>query len=303
MARTDVNRFGEMEVFIKVVEFGGFSAAARDLRITPSAVSKLIVRLETRLGARLINRSTRRLLLTGEGHAFYERATRILADLEDAEHNVAAGEEPVGRIRLNTSASYGTHILAPVLPTFLAQNPRITLDIIQTDMIVDLLAERTDIALRAGPLKSSSLVARKLGETPMFIVASPAYLDRCGMPETIADLDRHNRLGFSYARSIDGWPLVVAGSQEPLVLPATGRVQASDGEAIRHLAIAGVGIARLAAFTVRADIAAGRLVQVLQHLNSVDRETFHAVYLGQGAPLPSRIRALLDFLVEYGRVH
>ncbi len=175
-----------------------------------------------------------------------------------------------------------------------------TLDLVQTDKIVDLLAERTDVAVRAGPLKSSSLVARKLGETAMTIVAAPSYLERYGEPKTIEDLDTHLRLGFCYVRSVDGWPLKRAG--ETVVVPVAGRVQASDGEALRYLALGGSGLARLAAFTVRDDIAAGRLVPVLEHFNPGDLEAFHAIHVGQGGPLPSRVRALLDFLGERGKV-
>lgn len=300
MASLHHNRSGEMEVFVRVVELGGFSPAARAARMTPSAVSKLITRLETRLGARLLNRSTRQLQLTPEGCAFYERATRILADLEDAERAAGVGEQAIGRVRLNTSASYFNHVLAPVLPEFLASHPDVTLDIVQTDAVVDLLAERTDVAIRAGPLKSSSLVARKLGETALTIIAAPAYLERCGEPRSIADLEAHNRLGFGYARAVDGWPLREGG--ETVIVPTTGRVQASDGEGLRRLALAGVGLARLAAFTVRDDIAAGRLVPLLGHLDTGEREAFHAVHVGQGGPLPSRVRVLLDFLAEHGRI-
>lgn len=289
-----------MEVFVRVVELGGFSPAARAANMTPSAVSKLITRLEARLGARLINRSTRQLQLTPEGCAFYERATRILADLEDAERMAGAGEQPVGRVRINTSASYSHHILAPILPEFLSRHPGVTLDIVQTDAVVDLLADRTDVAIRAGPLKSSSLVARKLGETALIVVASPSYLVRCGEPRSIADLEGHNRIGFGYTRAVDGWPLRENG--ETIVVPATGRVQASDGEGLRHLALAGVGLVRIATFTVREDIAAGRLVPVLSHLAADEKEAIHAVYVGQGGPLPSRVRALLDFLAEHGKV-
>lgn len=300
MARSDINRTGEMEVFASVVEHGGFSAAARVCRMTPSAVSKLVARLESRLGARLVNRSTRAFQLTPEGCAFYERTKRILADIADAEHSAGAGEQPVGRIRLSTSASYATHILAPVLPEFLERHPAVTLDLIQTDMVVDLLIERIDVAVRAGPLKSSSLVARRLGATTMRIVAAPAYLARFGEPGTIEDLDDHARIGFSYSRTVDGWPM--KKGSETVVVPVVGPVQASDGEALRQLALAGAGIARLAGFTIRDDIAAGRLVPVLDHLNPGDREDFHAIHIGQGGPLPSRVRALLDFLAERGRV-
>ena len=300
MGRSEVNRSGEMEIFARVVELGGFSPAARAAGMTPSAVSKLIARLEARLGARLLNRSTRQLQVTPEGCAFYERAKRILADLEDAERAAGLGEQPVGRVRINTSASYATHVLAPLLPEFLALHAGITLDIILTDAVVDLLAERTDVAVRAGPLKSSSLIARKLGETQLVVVAAPAYLSRCGEPRTIAELQAHNRLGFGYTRAVDGWPLRENG--KAVIVPATGRIQASDGEALRHLALAGVGLARLSAFTVRQDIAAGRLVPVLGHLGAEEKEAFHAVYVGQGGPLPSRVRALLDFLAARGKV-
>ena len=300
MARLEVNRSGEMEVFVRVVELGGFSSAARACRMTPSAVSKLIARLELRLGARLVNRSTRKLQLTPEGSTFYERSTRVLADLEEAERGAASGERPVGRIRLNTSASFGVHILAPLVPAFLARHPDLALDIVQTDAVIDLLEERTDVVVRAGPLKNSSLVARKLGSTPMTIVAAPSYLERYGKPRTVGELEGHNRLGFGYSRAIEGWPFVVKG--EAIMVPTVGRVQASDGEALRHLALGGAGLARLAAFTVREDIKVGRLVPVLDKFNPRDREAFHAVYLGQGGLLSARVRALLDFLAEKARV-
>jgi DNA-binding transcriptional LysR family regulator len=300
MARTEVNRSGEMEVFVRVIELGGFSAAARAGRMTPSAISKLMSRLEARLGARLLNRSTRKLQLTPEGTAFYERATRILADLEEAERGVSSGERAAGRIRLNVNASFGTHILAPLLPEFLAQYPDVTLDIVQTDTVVNLLEAQADIAVRAGPLKSSSLVARKLGATRMVIVGAPAYLERFGVPDSIAALETHNRMRLGYTRSLDGWPLLRDGTV--VTIPAVGRVQISDGEALRRLVLDGAGLARLAAFTVREDIRAGRLVPVMEACNPGDLEEVHAVWLGQGGPLPARVRALLDFLAARAKV-
>jgi DNA-binding transcriptional LysR family regulator len=134
----------------------------------------------------------------------------------------------------------------------------------------------------------------------MVIAAAPSYLSRCGEPKTIVDLERHNRLSFGYVRAIDGWPL--KKDDETIVVPPVGRVQASDGEALRQLALGGNGLARLAAFTVRDDIAAGRLIPVLEDFNPGDQEAFYAIHVGQGGPLPSRIRALLDFLAERGRV-
>lgn len=300
MSRNSINRSGEMEVLVHVVELGGFSHAARQLGMSQSAVSKLISRLEARLGARLFNRSTRRLDLTAEGCAFYERSAAILSDIEEAERQAGRGEEPVGRIRLNTSASYAAHILEPILPAFLERYPEIMLDIVLTDTVIDLLAERTDVVVRAGPLKDSSLIARKLGETPMLIVAAPDYLRRMGEPVTPADLDQYKRIGFGYPREIEGWRFLT--DDDPLQVCPPACIQASDGEAIRRLALQGFGLARLAAFTVRDDIAAGHLKPVLAGYCAEDSEAFHAVYTGQGGPLPARVRALLNFLAEHGSV-
>ena len=300
MARLDVNRSGEMEVFVKVVELGGFSAAARVFRMTPSAVSKLVARLEARLGTRLVNRSTRRLQLTPEGCAFYERGVRVLADLDEAERCATANERPTGRLRVSVNVPVGMHILLPLVPEFLALHPGVQLDIALTDEVIDLLEERTDVAIRNGPLKSSRLVARKLGKTRMIVVGAPSYFDRCGVPETPEDLDRHNRLGFNYARTIEGWPFLVNGAR--ITVPIAGNAQLSDGEALRRVTVGGLGLARLAFFLVKDDIAAGRLRPVLEKYNTGDVEDVHAVYLGQGGHLPARVRAFLDFLVERVRI-
>lgn len=300
MGRQDINRSGEMEVFVAVVERGGFSAAASARRMTPSAVSKLVARLEARLGARLVNRSTRRLQLTPEGCAFYERSVAILADITEAERDASAGESIAGRIHVNTSGSFGNHALAPLIPGFMALHPAVTFDISHTDRVVDLMEERADVAIRAGPLKSSSLIARKLGAARRIIVASPDYLKRHGEPRSLAELRCHCRIGFSYARAIEGWALRENG--ETVTVPITPGVQVGDGEAMRHMALAGAGLARLTAFSLRADIDAGRLVPVLEDLNPGDTEEFHAVYLGQGGPLPARVRAFLDFLAERVRL-
>lgn len=296
MARLEVNRSGELEVFVRVIELGGFSAAARASGMTPSAVSKLVTRLEQRLGTRLVNRSTRQFQLTPEGCAFYERGVRILADLEEAEQCASAHTPPRGRLRVNANVPFGHHFLLPLAPEFLERHPDVTLDIVLTDEVIDILEQRTDVAVRAGPLKSSNLVARKLGETRMVIVGAPGYLTRHGIPATPQALLAHNRLGANYTRARSGWPLRHAN--EDVVLPVTGNAQASDGEALRRLALAGVGLARLADFQVRDDIAAGQLLPVLENCNPGDVEEVHAVYVGQGGYLPLRVRALLDFLAD-----
>lgn len=296
MARMEINRSGELEVFVRVIELGGFSAAARACGITPSAVSKLVARLEQRLGTRLVNRSTRQLQLTPEGCAFYERGVRILADLNEAERCASANATPRGRLRANANVPFGHHFLLPLVPEFLGRYPDVTLDIVLTDEVIDILEQRTDVAVRAGPLKSSNLVARGLGATRMVIVGAPTYLEQCGTPRTPDELLAHNRLGANYARAQPGWPLRHGG--QDTVVPVNGNAQASDGESLRRLALAGLGLARLAAFQVHGDIAAGRLVPVLEDCNPGDLEEVHAVYVGQGGYLPLRVRAFLDFLVE-----
>lgn len=253
MARLEVNRSGELEVFVRVIELGGFSAAARAFGMTPSAVSKLVSRLEQRLGTRLVNRSTRQLQLTPEGCAFYERGVRILADLEEAERCAGEHTAPRGRLRVNANVPFGHRFLLPLTPKFLERHPDVTLDIVLTDEVIDILEQRTDVAVRAGPLKSSNLMARKLGQTRMTIVGAPGYLAHHGTPTTPQDLLQHNRLGANYVRAQPGWPLRHGGGD--IVVPVTGNAQASDGEALHRLALAGLGLARLAAFQVREDIA------------------------------------------------
>ena len=295
MSRMDVNRSGEMEVFVRVIELGGFSSAARALRMTPSAISKLMGRLEARLGTRLINRSTRKLHLTAEGEAFYERASRILADLNEAERAVAGGGVPRGRVRVNSNVPFGTHYLLPLVPKFTAQHPGVCLDIMLSDQVIDLLDERADVAIRVGPMRPSQLMARKLGQARMVLVAAPAYLARRGEPMTPDDLEAHNCIDFNFARLRNEWPFIVGGTH--LSLPVRADVTVGDGETSRRVALAGQGIARLSRFHIGRDIALGRLVPLLERFNPGDVEEVNTVYIGHGGQLPARVRAFIDFLV------
>lgn len=296
MAGREVNRSGEMEVFVRAVELGGFSPAARAIRMTPSAVSKLVTRLERRLGARLINRSTRKLQLTAEGEAFLERSRGVLADLDEAERAVAAVAVPRGLVRINCNVPFGLHRLLPLIPRFTAAHPDVRLDIVLSDQVVDLMDVRADVAIRLGPMRPSQLMARKLGQSRMAVVASPAYLARRGVPQTPHDLEAHNCIAFNFARQVDEWSFVVDGAQ--VSLPARGDVVAGDGETSRRLALAGQGITRLARFHVRPDIDAGRLVPLLEAYNPGDVEEVNVVYVGHGGRLPARVRAFIDFLIE-----
>jgi len=298
MAALLSNRSGEMEVFAAVVERGGFSAAAKLFGMTPSAVSKLVTRLEGRLGARLVNRSTRKLQLTAEGQAFHQRCVTILSDIAEAECEAAAGRAPRGRVRVNANVAFGNQILLPLVPAFLAEHPELSVDLVFTDQVVDLIEERADIAIRVapGPLRGNQLMARKIGESGVAVVASPDYLARHGEPKTPADLAKHNLIGFNFARSVEGWPFRVDGAL--ISVAAVGNTQVGDGEIARQLAVAGVGLARLGRFHTQAEVAAGRLVAVLEDFNAGDIEVIHAVYLGQGGFVPARMRAFIDFLAR-----
>ena len=288
------NRAGEMQVFLRVVEAGNFSEAARLLRMTPSTVSKLVSRIEGRLGVRLLERSTRRLSLTAEGQVYYERSLALLAELEDVERNLSMGAASAGgTVRVNASVAFGVLGLEPLLPAFWQAHPNIIVDLSLSDEIVDLYLDRTDIAFRVGTLQDSAMMARRIGVAQRKIVAAPDYLARHGTPRTIEDLARHNCLGFNFRRAAPVWPLRESGRIVDRTV--NGSLLANNGETVRRMALAGVGLARLGDYHTRADLAEGRLVEVLAEAVAGDEEEIHALYLG-GPRLPQRVRAFLDFV-------
>ncbi|WP_199084877.1 LysR family transcriptional regulator [Bosea sp. ASV33] len=288
------NRVGEMQVFQRVVESGSFSEAARLLLMTPSTVSKLIGRIEARLGVRLLERSTRRLSLTAEGQVFYERSLALLAELDEIERGLSQGAASAdGTIRVNASVPIGTMALEPLLPAFWAKHPRIVVDLSLSDEIVDLYLDRTDVAFRVGPLPDSNMMARRIGVAWRKIVAAPAYLERHGVPKTVDDLAAHNCLGFNFRRAAPVWPFRESGRIVDRVVH--GSLLANNGETVRRMAVAGIGLARLGDYHAREDIAAGRLIEVLSDVVESDREDIHAVYLG-GPRLPHRVKLFLDFV-------
>ncbi len=284
-----------MATFVRVVETGSFSAAARALRLSPSAVSKLVTRLETRMGVRLFARSTRKLAPTPEGEIYHRSCVAILSQVDQAELAVAACATPHGRVRVNASVPVGARLIVPIVPAFLARFPHAQVDITLTDTVVDLLSERADVAVRAGPLPDSAFAARKLLESPRVVVASPAYLKHHGVPATPNDLVRHNCLNFNFRRAEEGWPFRIGTATRRMWVQGTA--SAGDGETLRSLTLAGVGLARLAEFHIASDIDSGRLVPVLEDFNPGDCEPVHALFLA-GASMPSRVRAFVDFLVE-----
>lgn len=289
------NRTGEMQVFLRVVETGSFSEAARQVRMTPSTVSKLIGRIEARLGVRLIERSTRRLALTAEGRAYYERSQAVLAEIEEIERELSQGVASItGTVRVSASVGFGMVAVEPLLPTFWAAHPEIVVDLSLSDEIVDLYMDRTDVAFRVGMLSNSSLTAVKLGTAPRKIVAAPEYLRRHGTPRVVEDLAQHACLGLNFRRSIPVWPLRDGG--RVVKQGVTGPLLANNGETARRMALAGMGLARMGEFHIREDLRSGALVEVLSEAAAGDSEDVHALFLG-GERVPRRLRAFLDFMV------
>ncbi|BCH67977.1 MULTISPECIES: LysR family transcriptional regulator [Rhizobium/Agrobacterium group] len=293
------NRAGEMEVFVAAAELLSFSAAGRRLNISPSAVSKLVTRLEDRLGTRLLVRSTRTTKLTPEGEIYLARAQRILAEIAETEQIVAGGGKtvPRGLLRVNASVGFGERYLLPVVPEFLALYPEVQLDISLTDGVIGLIEERTDIAIRSGPMSDSALKARKLLESRRVIVASPKYLNEYGVPETPQDLAHHNCFSFNFGRSLNEWPFCTPGSSDVYRLPISGNTIVNSGMIMRRLCLAGSGLGRVGQFHVQPDIDAGLLVPVLEDYNAEDIELIHAVFAGH-EHLAARIRAFIDFIAE-----
>lgn len=295
MARDWIDRSGEMEVFAAVIERGSFSAAGRLLGLTPSAVSRIVARIEARLGVRLVVRTTRALALTPEGEAYLRAAQRILKDLDESERAVAGQAAPRGRLRVSASLAHGRLVVVPLLRGFLALYPDILVDISLTDATIDLVEERADVAIRVGPLSDSGLVARRLGDSGRSIVAAPAYLDRHGTPVEPEDLLRHNCIAFNFRRVEPAWPFRRDG--QVFELAVSGNVEANNGETVAQLAREGIGIARVGSFHVAEDIAAGRLVSLLDAYNPGDREPIHALFVG-GTIMPARVRVFIDYLAE-----
>ncbi|NIJ20015.1 DNA-binding transcriptional LysR family regulator [Sphingomonas naasensis] len=292
------DRAREMALFVAVVDRGSFSGAGRLLDLSPSAVARAIDRIEARLGVRLLLRSTRALTITAEGQSYLQAARRILADLDDAEQQIADQGAPRGRLRVSAALSHGRLCVVPLLGRFAARHPHILVDIALTDTLVDVAAGQADVAVRFGPLADSSLTARKIGETGRVIVASPDYLARAGLPRVPEDLHRHNCLNFNFRRAEPVWPFCRAGKD--FAMTVHGNIEANNGETLGQLAAIGVGIARVGAFSVASELADGRLVPVLEDFNPGDVEQIHAVFVG-GASTPARVRVFVDFLAEHLR--
>jgi DNA-binding transcriptional LysR family regulator len=284
----------DIRAFIQVVEQQSFTAAAHALDLTPSAVSKLITRLEERLGVRLLHRTTRRLALTAEGELYFARARQVLADLEELEAEVARSRgSPRGRLRINTSA-FGTHQLAPALPDFLARYPHVGVELSITDRVVDLIEQRADVSIRVGQLADTTLAARKIADTARVICAAPGYLKLHGFPRAPPDLAKHVCIPVVMGEAAR-WPFRTRGGIEHV--PVAPRVMTDSGEAALRLALEGAGIVRLSDILVGEPIRQGLLVPLLVDVHHAEILPVSALYVAGRHRLP-KVRVFIDFLIE-----
>ena len=285
----------EQQAFVTVVDSGSITSAAERLGISVSGVSRALNRLEQKLGATLLRRTTRRLELTEEGKTLLEHCRRILAAVEEAEEAMLdRHNQPQGRLRINAAPSFMQFVIVPLIGEFRASYPGITLELDTHDRFVDLLEQRVDLAIRIGELEDSSLHARLLGYSPLRLLASPAYLERAGVPQSIEDLQAHSLLGFSQLDHLNQWPLILADGKRLHITPT---LSASSGSTLIELAIAGEGIVCLADFMTIAPRQNGVLVDVLPDCTTLQTQAVNAVYYRQ-ATLSQRTRLFMEFLAE-----
>ena len=290
-----MDRMASMAAFTKVVGAGSFSAAAREMQVSQALVSKQIQELESWLGARLLNRTTRRLSLTEVGTAFYERASRILEAVEEAKGAAGALQTvPRGRLRINAPVSFGLLHLAPAVTDFLQRFPDVSVELLVNDRLVDLLEGEFDAGVRIGRLRDSSLIARRIAPIRLVVCAAPEYLARRGTPRTPEDLRQHDCLEYTYFESRGSWRLLNPDRKE-LVVPVSGRYLANNGDVLRTTAIAGGGIVLLPTFIVGEDLRAGRLVRLLPD-HPPPEQGLHVLY-PPGRHLSAKVRSFVDFLV------
>ncbi len=291
-----IDHASEMAAFVRVVEANGFSAAAPALGLTPSAVSKLVTRLETRLGVRLLQRTTRALHLTQEGEIFFAAARRIVSEI-DALENQIAGQSgtPSGVLRVTTSLAFSTHQLAPVLSEFLARHPLVQFELLPTDRVIDMVEEGIDVAIRIGRLADTSFMARKIGEDKRLICAAPSYLARHGTPQRPEDLARHNCLVSRDRTHLNRWPFKIDGQMAEIEV--SGRVAVTEGETQMQLALQGIGIVRLTRLTLAHSIREGTLVPLLGDFSADEAVPIHAVYPHRRHLAP-KVPAFVNFLIE-----
>jgi DNA-binding transcriptional LysR family regulator len=287
-------RLAEMRTFERVATHESLAAAARELGLSPSAVSKQIRSLEERLDVRLLHRTTRRVTLTQAGRAYYERAQKILAEVEELEHTVRGlHAEPRGTLRVSAPQDFGRLYLCEAVGCFAAEHPHLRIEFEMTDRKVDVVEEGFDVAVRVARQASSTLLMKRLGTCPRVLCASPEYLATYGAPAAPSALASHNCIEYVYAES-NAWRF--RNGERTQMVTATGRLRANSGWALRSLALAGQGIALLPRFLVHDDLAEGRLRAVLE--DALDADLDVMALLPPGRRIAAKSRAFVDFIAE-----
>ncbi|TGE85242.1 LysR family transcriptional regulator [Pseudoalteromonas sp. KS88] len=284
-------RSDDLELLLAVIEFGGFSAAADALNIQVARISRSVTKIEKALNTAILIRTTRRVMLTDEGKKFIDAVTLGLKQIQNAESSlIVKGKVLQGKLRVDAVSPFIFHQLTPHINAFTKAYPEIEIELNSNEGIVDLIEKRTDVAIRIGKLEDSTLHARALGKSPLFVVASPKYIAQNGLPKTPDELKNHKLIGFSNIKSLNQWPVKGLNNVNP-------DMTASNGETIRQLALSGSGITCLSGFMVNSDIAEGRLISLLEpyRLMGSDRELVNAVYY-KSSPVAERVKAFIDFI-------
>ncbi len=284
----------ELVAFITIVDTGSFVAAAEHLKQTPSGMSRSLTRLEAKLGVTLLERTTRKLKLTQEGQQFLIKARKILNELNAAEEDLQKSDQgTAGLIRIDSATPFVLHVIAPLMHKFRKCYPDIEIEINSNDQVIDLLQHKTDVAFRFGELNDSSLHAKLVCKSRLYIVASPEYLAIKGTPNQPEQLEHHDLIGFTRPDYINNWPIKVGDEY----FFAQAHIKASSGETVRQLTVRGHGIARLSEFEIWKDIEEGRLIALFEDQIEHQYQSIHAVYYQQ-EHLPKRIRLFIEFLAE-----
>lgn len=290
-----MNQFEAMEIFTRVVATGSFSAAAREMDAGQPKVSKQIAALENRLGSRLLHRTSRRLTLTEAGQSYYEHCLSILEQVAEAEEIVQSfAADPRGRLRISSSVAFGRLHLAPYLPEFLERYSNIQLDLSLSDQFVDLIAGRIDVAIRIGSLSDSSLVARKLGTTPLVIVGAPSYFRQNGYPHHPKELRHHNCLVYTLLNTGHIWRF--KEKKRELMVHVNGNCISDNTDGIRDVMVAGTGLAMVPSWMVQKELDSGLLETVLEDFLPW-ATPINAVY-PMNKHVPLKLRCFVDFLKE-----
>lgn len=283
----------ELDTFVSIVDEGTISQAAEHLGVTVSAVSRALSRLEKKLNTSLFRRTTRRLELTQEGERYLERVRSILSDLEDAGDMMVKNKEvPSGKLRIDAATPFMLHVIAPLIDKYSNAYPQIDIELVSNESLVDLLEARTDVAVRIGELKDSSLSATPLGLSQIRILASPIYLKKHGTPKIVEDLVHHQLLGFNSLEKLNDWPIYDAANN---LFHIHTNIKADSGETLRQLALCGTGIVCLSDFMTYQDIQKGDLIQLFESSTIKVQQPINLVYY-KNRKLSERVSSFIEFL-------